>query len=257
MFKFIFKSPYSVPFLVVFFLVFFLVILYENGVVQILDMDGEKKSIIISFPVKKWQITYEHMWLISGVCAVLGTIILSKLISFLIYPIIWLRYLYPSFIIVWLIFGICLSKLPGRKIFPILFSCAVIISCFPSYVNTVKEEVKIEKALNQTLKITREIGADDRIITDISHLDHIYETASNHYCWTVGEVYYPDTEIEMLSGTEIPKLSFDKSNWLFLSGEPSNEMLFQLRKQNCAVELLTGNGYVGTYQVYIYKVLKE
>lgn len=245
-FEFIFASKYSAFLFMAFITVLFITLLKDLGAVDVLKTDSRKVRILFNFKTDKYSITPEFAWIVSGVCAVFGMIAASKAISTLVFPIIVLRYLYPSFIIIWLLMGICISKCPLKEWTTAALVILIIISCFPYYHNTVKTERINDKRLERTLEATNEINGDDYITTDI-----------NHFNWTVSQVYYPDTGRRLFSGMELPEFNHDLNNWLFLSQPISDGIIESLKEENYTAKTIVENGYIGTGSVWIYKLVEE
>lgn len=245
-FKYIFDSKYSLLLLGVFMIVWSIVLLCNIGVFGMSKTNNEKIEIKFNFNIHKYTITDESVWIFSGVCAVFGMIMASKIISSLVFPIIVLRYLYPSFIIIWLLMGICISKCPLKRIATIALMILVIVSCFPVYLRTVKTERLNNKRLENTLLATKEIDRDAYITTNIGHFN-----------WTVSQVYYPDTPHRLCSNTEFPEFDSNIDNWLFLSQPISDDAIKSLESQKYVVKAVIENGFIGTGNVWIYKIVGE
>lgn len=246
-FEFIFQSKYSMLLLVIFLITVLIRIVYELGIIKTYKNKDGKFNISISIVLKEIHLTKELIWIFSGICAAFGTIIIAKVISSLIYPILVLRYLYPSFIIIWLVFGVSISHCRLKKIYTIVLVIMIIITCYPSYFNVLKRERVNNNRLEDTLKITLpEIDENDCITTNILHLH-----------WTVSQVYYPNTSHEYFIGTSLPQFCFDMENWLFLSTPITDEMINTLELQNCKADLFVENGFIGTGDVWIYKVVEK
>lgn len=248
-FEFVFASNSSMLLFSVFTVVFCLVILEGLGVISVLKREEKKLQIDFNFNINSYSVTPELIWMIGGVCAVFGTIAVSKAISSVMFPILVLRYLYPTFIIIWLLMGVCISKCRFKKIVSTALVVIVIISCFPSYLNTLKAEKANNKRLRYTLEMTSEIDENAYITTDIGHFN-----------WTVSQVYYPNTPRRLCrfsSGEEFPEFDLSMGNWLFLSKPASEDIMKGLGNQGCDVEIVVENGYIGTGCVWVYKVVED
>lgn len=213
-FEFIFHSKYSMFLLALFFAVLLVRLVYVFGMAGIRESKDGKKLLLLSLDLHNMHLDMEWIWMISGVIAVFGTIAISELISTIAYPIIVLRYLYPSFIIIWLLFAINISRCKLGSLLTALLVIFIFISCYPEYLNTIKGEHERNRALESTLAAVSEIDKNDFIYTDIVHL-----------AWTIADVYFPDSPHELFGQTEwwgpaeIPELDGSMQYWLFL-GEP-------------------------------------
>lgn len=164
----------------------------------------------------------EWVWIISGVIAAFGTIAISELISIVIYPIIVLRYLYPSFIMIWILFAIDISKGKLGRLWTALLVAFIFMTCYPTYLDTIKSERANDRRLESTLTATTsEMDVNDLIYTDILH-----------FAWTVADVYYPGTPI-------------------------SEEATGRLGEMDYEPELVVDCGYIGTGDVWVYKVVPK
>ena len=120
------------------------------------------------------------------------------------------------------------------------------LSCIPSYFKTVRDENHIKKVMDTTLEITAEIGQEDYIMTNINALN-----------WPTLLYYYPDTMHVFFSDPGALQFKADVTNWLFL-GEPVSENIIKtLQEKGYSVDEVVSNGYVGTYKVWIYKVVRD
>lgn len=250
-FEFIFHSRYSMKFLYGFFVVLFIHLIYEIGIVRISKNENKKIDIVISFTPKEWNISGYVIWILSGICAVFGTIIVAKSISALLFPIIVLRYLYPSYIIIWLLFGVSISKCRLNKLYTFVIISVIFVSCYPDYCSVFILEQEQNKRLAKTLALTvPEISEDDCIYTNIVHL-----------AWTVEKVYYPEASNCLFGRTdfwgtaEIPELDKTIDNWLFLSAPISEAIRSQLAEQQSSEQLVVDHGFIGTGDVWIYRIV--
>ena len=249
-FEFIFKSKYSFVILSCFVVSVLLAFIYDR---KIIDMNKNDKGIAFRFSCvkKNFKLNYEWKWIISGIFAVFGTISAAEIISHTMFPIIVLRYLYVSYIILWLIFGIVISKLKYKRLWAIVLIFAVLSSGVPTYASTLDVEIQQSKRLEATLQATTPIiDEHDFIYTDIIHL-----------AWTVASVYYPKTPHDLFGYAEwwgpieLPEFDTSVDYWLFLSSPISDHILDNLHNQNCDAKLVVENGFIGTGSVWIYKVV--
>lgn len=245
---YIFHSRISMILLLIFGITLILTITYEIGIVSF-ERDNDKMVVSIKLREKIF-FNAESIWIISGVLSVFGTIAAAKMISYVMYPIIVLRYLYPSFIIIWLVFAVNISKCKLHKLYSLALIILILVSCYPNYLYTLGYEIKCDKRLETTLSKTREF---------IDENSHIY-TNIIHFAWTLGEVYYPDTTKDLIGNTdfwgysELPQLDDKQDNWLFWSGSISDNVIKNLELQNKKAELVAENAFVGIENVWIYRV---
>ena len=103
-------------------------------------------------------------------------------------------------------------------------------------------------------------GTDFQALIDENDL--IY-TDINHFAWTVEHAYYPDTPNVFLGESfldgeaALPELNADTQNWLFLSAPVTEEVTAALGSQQMTAEPVVENGYIGTGNVWIYRVTNQ
>lgn len=249
---FIFSSKYSMVLLICFFVVLAVAMVYDLGIV-VVKKDGEgKKCIDLKLKVGEMHLGSDWVWIVGGLAAVFGTIAAAEIISHLIYPIIVLRYLYVSYVIMWLLFAVAVSKCILSGLWTAVLVAFVLATCYPSCLDTLFTERANNKRLEKTLEATRpEIDENDFIYTDILH-----------FAWTVEEVYYPDVgnslfgQPEWWGTLELPELTSDVEYWLFLSAPISEDIQDNLRAQDRSADMIVENGYIGTGNVWIYRIPK-
>lgn len=252
-FEFIFHSSNSIPLLVCFFVTSIVAYINDSEIIKIYKDDTNRKHFNIKLIIKDLGFSNDWIWMISGTCAVFGTIIVAKLISSLVYPIICLRYLYPSFIIIWLLFGINISKMKLNKLWTFVLIAFLFYTCFSPYSLALTRDRANNKRLETTLEATSsEIDEDAFIYTDIVH-----------FAWTVATVYYPNTPHDLFGHAEwwgplkITNLNPNTDYWLFLGTPISEEVTEDLNSQNYQAELVVDQGFIGTGDVWVYRVIKS
>ncbi len=250
-FEYIFSSKYSWGLFICFWISSLLVFCYETKIIKAEREDSGQLNVTLRlFPKAESKLEGKWFWMISGICAVFGTIIFSQVFSTLVFPITLLRYLYVSFVIVWFIFSINVSRLKNNKFFAVVIVAFIISSCWQNYYQTYTIEKNNNNRLKSTLNATAEIGEDDFIYTDIVH-----------FAWTICDVYYPITSHDLFGHAEwwgpdeIPVLDDSYSYWLFLSDIISEDVQDNLYKQGKKVEMVVDHGFIGTGNVYIYKII--
>lgn len=246
--EFIFFSKYSFLLLGMFFIAILLWFLYEHKIVSFEPGDDGKKVIKIQL-FNAIQLKSEWFWVISGILAVFGTIILAQIFSHVFYPIICLRYLYVSYVIIWLLMGIAISKLQFSRVWTTMLILMLLVTCYPSFLYVTKDELRNSERLEVTLELTQpEMDENDFIYTDIGHFE-----------WTVATSYYPNTPHNIFGVgwglKELPELDSETQYWLFLSQPVSKDITINLENQAKKTELVIDNGYIGTGDVWVYKVI--
>lgn len=242
--EFIFSSKYTSILFLLFCISFSLWTLYSLRIIVLNQSNINRYQIKIKSPgdyTKKCNT--ELLWAMSGICAVFGTIILSEVFSYIFYPIVVLRYLYPSFIIIWLIFAISISRLHLCNLWTILIIILLFISGGQNYINTYYNEKLNNFYLEATLDNTKEIDGNSCILTDI---DGLY--------LNIAQVYYPMAKCVLININDIPDIDISYDNWLFLSEPIEDETKDKIYEQNLTIKTISENGFIGTGAVWIYKL---
>lgn len=242
--EFIFLSRYSKYILLLFFILSFIVFLYETRVITFTNQKNEISARLNYFIDLKRNHT-GIVWALSGYMAVFGTIIAALLISKIMYPILNLRYVYISYGIIWLLFGVVIQRFKLKRVISVILVLIICFTCIPTYIETVKLEREADALLAETLELTAEIDSDDMIYTD-----------NVHFNWTVEETYYPETDRALFVGNDVPEMNPKKNNWMFLDGEMSPELVEVLYDRGWSPELFMANGYDGVGHVWIYKIVR-
>ncbi|MEE0861708.1 MAG: hypothetical protein U0L79_01880 [Lachnospiraceae bacterium] len=247
--EFIFLSKHSFWLLNLFIILLVVLFIFDSKIIQLITDEKKKFNIKLSFG--NMQINRGWIWILGGVSAVFGTIIASRLISEILYPIIVLRYLYPANIIMWLLFAVLIGKLKFKRFWVVVLVMVIVSNAIPTYIDILKEERANNKRLEETLDKTV-MDENDQIYTDIVH-----------FAWTVSKVYYPNNERSAFGPSrlwgcpvELPRLSKENDYWLFLGGPISNNIIENLANQQMKAELIVDKGYIGTGDVWVYKVIK-
>lgn len=245
-FEYIFSSRYSMYILALFAVLFFYTFIRETGILKFQSDENGKTQLSISLNYREWTFSSELVWLLAGTFAAIGTIIAAEWFEYLFYPIIALRYLYPSFILVWFVLGICISKCKTKKLISTALTALILVSCVPRYLSTVIKERQIEKSLESTLAATAEIlDGGGYILTDELGRYMIME-----------RYYYPNASHIYFEGDSLPEFKTDKTNWLFLTEAISEEILECVKDRGYLAEEIVSNGIVGNDPVWVYKITR-
>lgn len=248
---FIFKSKYSMILLYAFFAMIVLWFIYDYKILRVEKDDQRVINVKVNL-IPQINVKAKWVWIISGIVAVFGTICAAEAISNILYPIICLRYLYQSYIIIWLLFAIAISNMKLNRLWTALFVIIMFVSCYPNLLNVIKDEMLNNKRLKSTLEATQpEIDENDYIYTDIVH-----------FAWTVKYAYYPETPGTLFGHPEwewgideIPKLDSGIDYWLFLGESISEDIFNNLSSQSRTVIPVVEQGYIGTGDVWIYRIV--
>lgn len=192
--------------------------------------------------IKKHKISDDFLWVLAGVISLFGTIIVGIAISLVVRPMYVARYIYPISVVIWLIFGFCISKFKYKRIITLVLTVLLLGCGLPDYYATYISEKEENDRLQATLEVTSEMDSNDIIYTD-----------SIHILWTIGETYYPGITSKSIAEVELVENS-DTVYWIFLTN--SNEQIISenFPSDKFLVEKVIGNGILGTNTVQVYKV---
>lgn len=248
--EYIFSSKYSMPLLFCFFVVIFIWFLYSSNILKWENVDGKKNVLNIQLN-NSIKLSSEWLWILSGMLGVFGTIVFAEIYSHLMYPIICLRYLYVSYILVWFLMSIGISKLKLGRLWTLLLVFVIFISCYPSLLEDTKSELHNNRRLKKTLEQTQSrIDEDDVIYTDDAY-----------FSWTIEGAYYPGTKNILVGQThmwgvaDLSNLDPNTQYWLFLTKPISKDYIDSLTEQKMVANLVVNQGYIGTRDMWIYKVV--
>lgn len=184
-------------------------------------------------------------WIIWGVTASVGTVVLGELISILIRPSFTTRYIYPVSTVFWLAFSISLSRLKGRKILACTAVALTLIACLPEYYSTYTSEKAMDIRNTKTEQYARKaVNKDDTVFTNIFDLN-----------WTLLDYFVPGPEhSQIYSVSDCTNLQKGKTYWLFWSSDLSDSDLETLEKDGYSVVETFHDGILGMNEVHIYKL---
>ena len=126
-------------------------------------------------------LTEKSTWLICGVAATLGTVIMGVAVSYAFRPVFTLRFIYPAVSLVWVILAVSISGLkPGKILAPVVV-CLSLFFYVPVFMQTCSYERAIDEIRSDTEAVINvNVESGDLIITNGEHLD-----------WTILDYYVP------------------------------------------------------------------
>lgn len=190
----------------------------------------------------------EREWFVWGLVMSVGIIGNGELISHLIRPAYIVRYSYPVSPVIWLLFGVSLSKLEGGRSLCAAVAVSTLLVCAPQMVNTYEKRRQADELCASTAEYVRNtIGENDLMVTDVSHLD-----------WTILDYYVPGVDHVYVDhvpdGTD---LSGHAGYWLVWGSDLSKDETEELEKDRYAARETLHNGNLGTLGVHIYQRIPE
>ncbi len=113
--------------------------LYDLKIVRI-DGKSDNRFRRIVFGRPQFQLSCENMMVIAGILSMVGTLAFGEAISHFIRPLFYTRYAYGATTILFLAFGICISKLHFRKVWCVLLTIFIFQQCFAPFLMTWRDE---------------------------------------------------------------------------------------------------------------------
>lgn len=244
--RYLFSDQFDDMFFLIFAIGLVFVFLYETGML-VIEKHG-KWVVSFSFSYKDIKSSNVVIWILAGISSILGTIFLGIIISKMIVPLFIFRYIYPVSIVAWMILGITVSRLKGKKVYMAIMTAIMIIIFLPKYYNRYNNEKIQNDKLQETLAATvDEIKTDDIILTNRSHIS-----------WTIAQYYYPRTTAQLINTASIPELVDDKCYWLIAYNVKNmDEVYTQLEEKDFGCEQVVTAGHLGTHTVDIYRIEKK
>ena len=220
------------------------VLLFDTEILKFENDDNNKKKL--SFSLKRMTLSFLSWWIIAGYIALFATILFGLGVSYIIRPMFLIKYAYPSTILVWLILGVCISKLKFSRVIAAVLLLAILATGLLSYVSVYKEDRATLKLSTETLsKTTSLITEDDVILAEERHFE---DGVANYYYGT------KDCRTITASGDNFETLEQSKKYWLFLSDTITDELTAELQSQGFGYNTVVEDGNVGTYRVFIYEL---
>jgi 4-amino-4-deoxy-L-arabinose transferase-like glycosyltransferase len=235
------KTWYSCLMLLIAFLLVVGIVAFESKVITV-QCAQKKTEITISTPYEK--LTAKSFWLVWGLIASFGTIVLGELISILIRPAFTLRYLYPVVIVMWLVFSVAISHFEWIKkyVAPILLMLTLLI-CTKQYVSVYRAEKSTTENCDATLKFMQStIKDEDVLLTNGSHLN-----------WTVLECYLPEISHQYISAG-YDAFDEDTTYWLVWVDDLSESELEWLDAANYTPTEVYHVGVLGSNYFHLYQL---
>lgn len=212
----------------------------------------------------EWQHADYAVMVLAGLCSILGTIAFGIAISVLVRPFYLERYIYPVSAVAWLLLGMTVSRLKGRRLYTLLLTVYLLFTCLPIYKAYYTSEKQLNERMQETLVEMQEITPEDVILTNSTFIsgdsgyDEPLNTSGYNGVGAVAQYYFPgvDTELVTLSeDTHIPKLDPDTTYWLIATWDQTlDEAFVQLKDQGFGWQQVSSWGNLGTYSVNIFKL---
>ncbi len=242
--NYLFSNQFGKKLWAVILLGIFIAFLYESGIVEIRKKEDGKFNVSVTFQ----KIRFSHIltWIIAGIASIVGTVGVGILVSKLLRPFFIVRYAYPVSIIAWLLLGITISRLKGKKLYTVLIVAYMLFVSIPAYQATYTIEKQANDTLQTTLATTKDlIVPGDAILANNRHM-------GGH----IAPYYYPGVSSTTIDLSTFPELEKDITYWLIISGNvPEMQPVYrEIAKQGFSYEQIVEAGNLGTHTVNIYQI---
>ena len=189
------------------------------------------------------EISNKTKWLLWGVIASVGTLVIGEVISIIIRPAFTERYLYPVVSVVWIILAVGISELKNKKIVATVVIMITLFVCVPGYLTTYASE----KAQNQKCEDTQKsiqslLGKEDIILTNKTHLD-----------WTILDYYFPETTHKQIANGYSDFIE-NENYWLFWADDLTEEDIVWLESKGYDANEELCEGTLGKNTVHVYRL---
>lgn len=191
----------------------------------------------------------ETLWIIAGVCAVIGSILVSVLFSTLISPVLVTRYLFPVSVIAWLLLSYsavhCCNDIKVKNVIIIAIVGLVLITGIPHCQVVLFNEKNSEAFTERTLERLDFIEEGDYILSDVDHFD-----------WTILDYYLPGIEhtTKPINPYELPEIDKERQNFLFIYETMDEKIEGQLSLQGLGYETIMEDAHIQGLNFKVYEI---
>ena len=207
--------------------------------------EGELKDrvdISINIP-KKIDVSGELYWVISGIISICGTAAVGLALSYLIRPFFLTRYLFPVSAMLYLIIGVCVSKMKLRRLWSTALIIAILWNNVPAYVQRYEEDYKLNNDTAMFLDAVKPEDDAEIVIDNISTLGY-----------PVLNYYYPENDLKYdLDASKNLDTNYEDI-WIIWRGELDETAENNIREQQyTSTKIYEGNFADGLFY-HVYKL---
>lgn len=94
-------------------------------------------------PKEKRPMEPELLWILAGLISFAGTVSVGLILSYAVRPFFVIRYLYPLMPVMFLILGVCLSRLDRTKLMCLILTAAIVVGFWPTYLH-IRDDYKYQ-----------------------------------------------------------------------------------------------------------------
>ena len=140
----------------------------------------------------------ELLWVLAGLGSFVGTVAVGLGLSYGVRPFFVIRYLYPLTPVMFLLLGVCLSRLDRTKLLCLVLTAVIVVWCWPTYLH-IRDDSKYQDMCTAEFAQKIQPGENAIIITEgISDFSY----------------YFPDTPLRTRCQIEWVDTSYDEI-WYF------------------------------------------
>lgn len=206
------------------------------------------KNIIDNKNNKSHYLTLTNYWLLWGVIASLGTIVIGQTLSYLIRPFYQIKYVYPSAIYVYVAFSYLLEKKKNKWI--IVYACVFTLTLcanIPRYIESCKNDLYLKTTQEETIEF---------INSNISKEATISSNYTGFPQFLLPYYLKGYENINCYEGYPVVNIPLDECEYLILQNDVNDEETTAISNNGYKLNEEYCNGVIGTYNVHIYKVEK-
>lgn len=83
----------------------------------------------------------ELLWVLAGLLAMVGTVAVGLVLSWMVRPFFLTRYLYPLTPVAFLLMGFCLSRIDRTRLLTLVLTAGIVVAVWPSYIH-IRDDAK-------------------------------------------------------------------------------------------------------------------
>lgn len=219
------------------------VVLYETGILELSQNSGG--LTVVSFGVRKIRFSDKLVWMATGIFSVAGTISFGIIVSEMTRPLLLLRYIYPVSMVMWMVFGVTISSLKGKKVYAVILMVYMLLTFIPAYQKIYMEEKQANDILKNTLDaLDGEMKTDDVILTTVAHVS-----------WSIGSYYFPGIPTELITFSSLPELNHDSFYWLIVEDwQDMEKMEVRFAERGFLCKQVVKEGILGANRISVYRL---
>lgn len=240
--RFLFDDPWLAAFSAAVILCFFA---YRSKIVTVKISDEGKPKDRLDLrlgPPEKAARFGEGYWVLSGLIAICGTAAVGFALSYLIRPFFLTRYLFPVSAVLYLIIGVCITRLNFRRTWGILLVAAVLFSHAPAYAKIYKSEHALAR---ENTAFLAAVQPDEGALL-VSNMDHL--------AWSLLEYYYPENDRRFDPDAPLHLDEGYDTVWLFWTSALDDAEKEAVSSQQYTVEEIYGGRFANGMYYHVYRL---